>query len=142
MQPHYPFIGPTGQDYFDLESLAFWDRVESGEIPVSNTIIEQAYEENLDVALPYVKELLEELAGKTVVTSDHGQMLGERAGILPRTYYGHPPGLYHPTLVGIPWLVQNSQPRREIYAEEPTEREDVDADETTVQERLNQLGYA
>jgi len=141
MQPHYPFIGATGREHFDLESLAFWDRIESGEIDVSDAIVERAYRENLDLAFLHLEELIAGLEGKTVVTADHGQMLGERAGILPRRYYGHPGGVYHEHLVSVPWLVVESGGRRETYPEEPVPDAIDDPDEETVESRLRNLGY-
>lgn len=112
IQPHYPFIGETGREHFDLDSLDFWNRVVSGEIDVSDEVLLEAYEENLDLALPSVERLLEELDGKSVVTADHGQMFGERASPIPMRDYGHPTELFTPELVTVPWHVHRSGDRR------------------------------
>ncbi|KXB01998.1 hypothetical protein AKJ44_01685 [candidate division MSBL1 archaeon SCGC-AAA261F17] len=56
----------------------------------------EAYENNLRAALAEVKKLAERLPGKTVVTSDHGELLGEDG------LYGH--GWRHPLLREVPWL--------------------------------------
>jgi len=141
MQPHYPFIGGTGREHFENGSLAFWNRVESGEIDASDHVLELAYRENLDIVLPHVEELLAELDGKTVVTADHGQMLGERAGVLPRRYYGHPGGVYHENLVAVPWLVHETGSRRETYPEPPVTSAPGPGDERTAERRLRDLGY-
>jgi hypothetical protein len=141
MQPHYPFIGPTGLEHFELDTLAFWSRFKRGEIDVPDDVIERAYRENLDVALPYVTELLEGLEGKTVVTADHGELFGERAGIVPKAYYGHPSGVYHEDLVTVPWLVHDAGPRKETRPEPPVSNATPGADEETVRSRLRDLGY-
>jgi len=64
IQPHYPFIGPTGQEHFDLDSLDFWDRVLRGEVDIPDDVLWNAYEENLEVVLPHVETLMEALDGE------------------------------------------------------------------------------
>jgi hypothetical protein len=75
-----------------------------------------------------------------VVTSDHGQMLGE--GILTGIgeVYGHPHDLYTPALRAVPWFEMSSTERREVYSERPVETESLD--ERMVKDRLRDLGYA
>jgi hypothetical protein len=142
LQPHFPFLGPTGRDRFDLDRLNFrWRDVGTGALDVDIDAVRRAYVENLDVVLPHVETLLEELRGKTVVTADHGQMLGERGFPIPLRGYGHPPGIYNDALTRVPWLISASGPRKEVVGEAPvTERDDVD--ESVVADRLEQLGYA
>lgn len=141
IQPHYPFIGPTGREHFDLDSLDFWNRVLRGEVDVSDELLQRAYEENLDVVLPHVETLMENLDGKTVVSADHGEMIGERARPIPMTEYGHPSEVHTDSLVTVPWLVYHNGDRRQIRAEESTISMD-DADREVVEARLEDLGYA
>lgn len=89
MQPHHPFVN------FDLVDSGFddilskeiyeneWDLAMRGEI--SHETVKEAYTENLEIVMPYVKEIAEKLSGKTVLTSDHGNLLGENG------LYWHPP---------------------------------------------------
>ncbi|WP_336135433.1 hypothetical protein [Natronomonas amylolytica] len=141
LQPHYPFLGPTGQDHFDLDRLDFqWDDLASGELGISRDVVERAYEENLEEVLPSVERLLFELGGKTVVTADHGQMFGERTFPIPMREYGHPAGIYSEELVTVPWHVFDEGPRREIVAEEPVTDSERDEMELA-DERLRALGY-
>jgi len=158
LQPHYPFIGETGREHFDLDSLAFeWDAVKRGEIGVPDEVVREAFEENLDVALPHVERLMRTLSGRTVVTSDHGQAIGERSRPIPIREYGHPVGTYIDELVTVPWLVFDNGPRKEIRAGEAEDtvggeaagggderdgstREDGEVDEL-VEDRLESLGY-
>lgn len=141
LQPHYPFIGSVGQEHFDLDQLNFeWSDARRGELGISDTILWQAFRENLDLALPHVETLLEELSGRTVVTADHGQMIGERASPVPMIEYGHPPGLYTEELVRVPWLIYDEGPRKTITANDPVnQKQKIDQDE--VQDRLESLGY-
>jgi hypothetical protein len=141
IQPHYPFLGATGQENFDLDRLDFqWDDLASGELGISRDVVERAYEENLEEVLPSVERLLSELGGKTVVTADHGQMFGERTFPIPMREYGHPAGIYSDELVTVPWHVFDEGPRRETIAEEPvtdSERNEMEL----ADERLRALGY-
>ena len=60
----------------------------------------EAYTENLHRVLEHVQELVRNLHGKIIITSDHGEMLGENG------FYGHGyPLPRHPKLVEIPWFV-------------------------------------
>lgn len=58
-----------------------------------------AYYHNLTLVLRYVSVLLNELSGKVVITSDHGELLGEEGR------YSHVSGSSHPKLREVPWLV-------------------------------------
>ncbi len=66
------------------------------------TYLKNAYEENLILALTEVQNIIDRLPdNKIVITSDHGELLGED-GI-----YGHPEGLNHNILIEVPWLEIN-----------------------------------
>ncbi|WP_049972909.1 alkaline phosphatase family protein [Haladaptatus cibarius] len=140
IQPHYPFIGPTGKKYLDLDSLDFWNRVMAGEVDVPIDVLYKAYEENLEMVYPHVEQLLNTFKGKTVVTADHGEAFGERSWPLPMAEYGHPNGIYIPQLTTVPWLVHQNGDRRTITTGE--EGEDMDEVSVDVEQRLQDLGYA
>lgn len=143
LQPHYPYLGPTGREHFDNDSLDFFNRVLNGEIEVDDDVLCRAYHENLEAVLPSVKRLLESLGGRTVVSADHGEMFGERAFPLPMREYGHPSGIHTEELTKVPWLVFENGPRREIDAGRADEAESTDDVETdVVEQRLRDLGYA
>jgi hypothetical protein len=152
VQPHYPFIEAPIEidDSFNPETPDFWKRVLVGDLHFEPAELRAAYEANLERALPHVADLLEELAGKTVVTADHGNMLGDRARPLPMREWGHPSKLWIPELTKVPWLVSVSHPRPEHTSEPPTANmslapEDGDAElddsETHLREHLKHLGY-
>ena len=62
------------------------------------------------IVLSHIKELISIFSGSTIVTSDHGNLFGERPHILyPFREYGHPRGLYVDELVLVPWLIVNEK---------------------------------
>lgn len=146
LQPHYPFID-SGTE-FDKQQLhdpddvhpSFWRMVETGMVEISTERIWELYRENLDRTLPYIEELVEALDGKSVVSADHGNMVGERSRPIPIIEWGHPAGTYTPELVTVPWIECIHDGRREIVAEEPTQSR-VDADREIVEQHLADLGY-
>lgn len=147
MQPHYPFIGAdtkldkeTVPDPAEIET-DIWNEMMRKSADISPADVTAAYRGNLDLVLPYVEQLFEEFSGKTVVTADHGNMLGERSWPFPVSEWGHPPGVYTPELVQVPWLEYESGPRRTIVAEDPDKAAERVEDDV-VQNRLRQLGYA
>lgn len=124
VQPHFPFIGEIGQKYLpkhrafemDKEDVKrgiereqeyenIWKLVE--EKKVNRETVIKAYKENLEITLPIIKDLVNIIEGKTVITSDHGNLIGER--IFPFFFrrYGHP-GLYHENVVKVPWFIVNN----------------------------------
>lgn len=60
--------------------------------------IRRLYKANLDIVLKFVDRLTEELSGRVVITSDHGELLGERGLWL------HPRETDIPMLRNVPWF--------------------------------------
>jgi len=143
LQPHYPFIGETGQRHLDLGSLVFGPEVVHGDVDVDDELLWRAYRENVDIALSSVRRLLVVLGGRTVVTADHGELLGERVLPLPMREYGHPAGIRAPALNTVPWFVHEHGERRTITREDDDGRrhDEPAVDDAVVEERLRQLGY-
>ncbi|WP_436929281.1 hypothetical protein [Halosimplex halobium] len=147
MQPHYPFVGAEtdfdGGDFTDPGATEenVWVQLLRGDLDVDREEIWEIYEANLDRALPHVERLLDDLDGRTVVTADHGNMVGERAFPVPFREWGHPRGVYTPELVDVPWLVHEDGPRPSIDASEPAAGGESLADDV-VADRLRDLGYA
>jgi len=130
VQPHYPFIGKTGRkeignhdgllsrNYFvngkntDHTDQLIWNLLKQGEVDKST--IWKAYLENLEIVLKSVKKLLEIMEGKTVITSDHGNLFGEFLFPFPVREYGHPGGLYHKNLIKVPWFVTQNGERKKF----------------------------
>jgi hypothetical protein len=100
----------------------------------------EAYVENLELVLDQVDKLLAELEGKTVVTGDHGELIGEKVIYRPSpTKIGHHKEIYVPELRVVPWLAVESDERPEIITEQPVEN-DMVSDEI-VNQKLRSLGY-
>lgn len=166
VQPHYPFIGERGRELLgrqagielskrmadDTDADATSDHHTAWDMLRRDTAslgaVKTAYAENLDLALPHVAELLDDLDGRSVVTADHGNLLGERPSPCPVPFklYGHPPGVHADALVTVPWLVVEGESRREVVAEKPesdveSDRDDGSKSAEQATERLEHLGY-
>jgi hypothetical protein len=155
IQPHYPFIGEIGQNKLNTHSgMELSKRVATGgearrdnksvweqmyEHTISAETVWKAYRENLELTLPYIENLVQSFDEYTVVTSDHGNALGERVWPIPSKIYGHPNGIRIPALVDVPWLVTNTGNRKEIYAEESSTARATPDD--SISQRLSDLGY-
>jgi arylsulfatase A-like enzyme len=150
MQPHYPFV-PADTD-FDKQHLSqidgeggeptnenVWNQKFNRTLGVSRDELWSIYQANLEYVLEHVGALLDRLSGKTVVTGDHGNYVGERASPIPIKEWGHPRGIYDDPLIRVPWLEYEQGTRREIHAADSRSRNDVD--DKTVSDRLQALGY-
>lgn len=138
-QPHAPCIGNSEGCLKSPESID--SRVVPGPPLKSGEITREevwgAYQDNLRYAYHHAIELAEELGGKTVVSSDHGELFGEYLWPFPVRGYGHPSGLRHPNLMTVPWAVLNGERRKII--DDGTSFEQQDMEE--VNQRLRDLGY-
>lgn len=152
MQPHYPFLGPTGQeiehrgyaggDSVDSTEPAIWSLLQwghEGYDSVSEESVWEAYMENVDIALEAAKELAGVLPGKSVATSDHGVLIGERMKPVPAKGYGHKAGLRDSEVTEVPWFEFDYEKRKNIRSERPKAYTEVDSD--IVEDRLEAFGY-
>ncbi|MFB6159460.1 MAG: hypothetical protein ABEJ95_07455 [Candidatus Nanohalobium sp.] len=105
IQPHYPFIGFNDEGFTDSkgwlsedQSTSIWDRAENGDYTQEE--VRNAYSQNLEVVLPHAEQLAEKIEGKTVITSDHGNLIGENG------LYGHPDNMSFAPLRKVPWDVR------------------------------------
>lgn len=154
MQPHSPFVGESkltvesynrarkqavGETGSDEYTPDIWEQLRSGE--VTEQEVYEAYRSNLVYALHEVETLLPKLSGKTVITSDHGNVFGAKAKPFPTTVYGHTKRLRIPGLIEVPWFTcSDYDQRKEITAEQPVS-DSAEPDSPTVSERLQHLGY-
>lgn len=153
MQPHYPFIGPTGAKIDKQRTFgqapregltsdetydSVWERLERGEL--SKSLVIDAYNENLEIALPHIETLLNSLNGRTVVTADHGNLLGEKVPPFRKSVYGHPTYVYAEELRKVPYAISDGETRKRHTSERPVESSDADSELVT--DRLEALGYA
>lgn len=143
LQPHLPFIGEFGRETFNVDDFKFWREVVTKQIQTNEADIWKAYEENLIQTLPHVAGVVENLEGKTVISSDHGQIIGKWIYPFLQKEYGHPDGIYIDDLVNVPWLeCETETDRKEIISEPPVSERKRTVPEDTVVNRLEELGYA
>ncbi|SDK19365.1 hypothetical protein SAMN05216226_1393 [Halovenus aranensis] len=145
MQPHYPFIGPTGKKIDEQATFgpnrgskysSIWVQLAAGQ--VSEETVRTAYRENLDLVLPEIDQLRSELQGKLVLTSDHGNLYGKQVSWLPIRIHGHPPGIHDPELTAVPWVEFPYEERRKTtHADKAADSEQFE----DVEGRLRDLGY-
>lgn len=139
LQPHYPFLGEQGQEFHKVHGHKrgrkadnVWVQLAEGE--VDRDTVKEAYWENLEVTLPYVENIIDAVEGKTVITSDHGNALGEQG------LYGHAyPGIFTRSLRKVPWHVIERGERREVADDDILESDSFS--DGAVEDRLEQLGY-
>lgn len=143
-QPHLPFLGETGERIYDeFEGRNVWEAKQTGELTVSDEILWEAYRENAEYVTEHIADVIHEFPGKTVVTADHGQLIGDRVRPIPIKHYSHPAGLWVEELVKVPWLTFENGPRRSIVRE--SNGEEYNPDRESLDERarnhLRELGY-
>jgi hypothetical protein len=152
MQPHYPFLGPTGQKidhrgYDGGESVnssepAIWGLLQWGHKGYDNVTeknVWQAYRENVDIAIEAAKDLAADLEGKTVLTSDHGLFIGERMRPIPAKGYGHQAGLRSPEVTEVPWFEFPHDKRKDVESDPPDVYTEMESE--IVEDRLSAFGY-
>ncbi len=155
MQPYRPYLGTTAEELQKEHNISGYNRhlahsdtspdtptystlIKQGEISIKKT--RRAYRETLDIVLDYVETLVEQLSGKTVISSDHGEILGEN--IIPFTTpkYGHSHQyIRNKTLYQVPWLVIPTNERRQLVEDDPLGFERGSSE--IVEDRLQSLGY-
>lgn len=114
MQPHAPYIGRVGLPCIcgpKTTAVYFADVPTADECLADGRITFQmmrmAYTENLRLVWQAVQALMAQVSGKVVVTSDHGELLGEYGGL-----HGHSQlRLYKkPETLLVPWVERDCSP--------------------------------
>lgn len=139
MQPHTPFR--IRSEWFeDAKSDTGWGLgfVELRDGKIDRSEFWDAYLENLEWVLEDVDLLLENVDANVVITSDHGNGLGEW-GI-----YGHPNGIPLNVVREVPWIEVSCRDERTHIPDLPDGylRNGKSLDESTVSDQLEALGYA
>jgi hypothetical protein len=149
MQPHRPYLGETAErlrQRVDLvgyrnegNGLQIWGAVKEGLVTPEE--VRTAYAESLDIVLGEAEQFLNDIDGKSAITADHGEMLGEQVFPFTSRVWGHSEGFSTPMLRQVPWLEIGGESRREIRVSEPIETKD-ELDKSEAEDRLKSLGYA
>jgi hypothetical protein len=149
LQPHIPYVGETADELpsgaavqsmrpdAEMDEPKPYAAVEAG--LVAPETIRTAYRESLERVLAAVEDLVAALPGKTAVTADHGDLLGERDGRVFGEFsaWGHPAETPVEPLVKVPWAVPPFDGRKDIRAGSAT---DTNRSEPA-REHLEALGY-
>jgi len=152
MQPHTPYVGELGDKIphradtrttdrvkrSPEETRDIWTNLQYGLEDVDVETVWRAYIESLRIVLDEAEELIEDITGKTVITSDHGELFGERLSPIPVRGYGHSSDIHISALKKVPWFETEAETRREVTDGKP---EDFHTDEDVVDKRLVDLGY-
>lgn len=133
MQPHTPFRAnpyyksiPVNIDYTPWDTA--WDKLRKGE--TTRDELWPHYLENLRYVLDSVKILLNSVTyDEVIITSDHGNLLGEFG------LYGHPQFVPLPSLKRVPWITTSAHDTSE-YELQKRKRTAVPK-----AEQLKALGY-
>jgi len=149
MQPHYPFIDSPDlggsieglrrralNDNKDSDNVTPWLKLRWGE--TSEDVVWEAYKSNFETVKDSAEDLVETLGGRSVITSDHGNAMGEWIWPFPLRYYGHNRGVHIPALVNVPWDFRNGSPRK-VRSDPPVNRKSFE--DRNVEEKLTELGY-
>lgn len=159
MQPHIPYIGEKGQkleeEIQNYSNVKGWtkniDETDESDgikiikspliegIDITEEDLFEAYKETLGIVLKHTQKLVETLDGKTIVTADHGELFGERIFPLHGKKYGHPTYLRTAELCLVPWLIIDSDSRRNIVSDEPVNNRQPDIQD--LERKLHALGY-
>jgi len=127
----------THAENFPSDGMKIIKAPERSDVDITKRDIWEAYCETLDITLDHVGELLSTLDSKTVISSDHGELIGETPLLLQKQAYGHPGGFWVRQLRQVPWFVTESQDRRQTTSAPPDRYDTVD----DIEEKLAALGY-
>ena len=157
MQPHYPYIGKRSREkigYHDgiLSRYLFKDKKKSEHTTqlvwnllkykkLDKKIVWEAYEENFQIVLEQAEKLIKKFTGKSVITSDHGNLFGERIFPFFIKEYGHPSGIYTKNLLKVPWLICEKGNRKKIKEEPLHMNNQEEVKKGKIKEKLKSLGY-
>jgi hypothetical protein len=110
IQPHTPYLGygyqkdprafvygMQSKEFLKQYQLFFWAHLSQREL-------RKRYVQNLIKVLMVCEKLLDILRGTTVITSDHGEALGERIPFTPIRIYGHYNDIKTLKMIEVPYL--------------------------------------
>lgn len=129
MQPHHPFFSSSEEidNLSEMERHPF-NALKNGK----NDEVWDAYLDNLRYGLDWVEKLINNVDGKVVITSDHGELMGELG------MYFHMVGNIHPKLKKVPWVEINATDNKTI---EPNISFSGTRDSKVSKDQLEALGY-
>ncbi|MFC7131487.1 hypothetical protein [Haloferax chudinovii] len=153
MQPHVPFIGGAEVDEGSKNNPeqvineqikttgkeGSFGRLRYGDGDVKK--VWSDYKSNLEIALKNIQNITNDIDGRIVLTSDHGNMFGEIAWPFPIRVYGHPDGLRSSPLIEVPWAVIESDSPRPTIKDDGAKHVPLPGEENQLSNKLESLGY-
>lgn len=148
LPPHVPHTLKDGEVLASESPYRNYNAARDGEVDAS--VMKTVYKENYKHVINAIQPLLTEINGKKVITSDHGELLGEgmprwmkslhtRWGNQWDKYdFGHYSDIDVPELVDIPWFELPVETRREVDSEPPVANT-YNSDK--IKKKLELLGY-
>ena len=133
MSPHSPFEGEIAENLVERPWRGMYHMFKSGVI--EKEVLRESYRETIQIIEQEVETVLPYLQGRTVITSDHGENLGEKQHGMTLHSHGHP----SKECRIVPWLVIDSDERKTVNDDEP-EQDQVLSD-IELNQRLEYLGY-
>jgi hypothetical protein len=122
-----------GVEPVEKDGITVWQATEQGLIPREEML--ESYVENLKIVDENIVTLVHTLEGKTVISADHGENLGEREfGV---KFYGHANETKYCRFV--PWLELEYDMRKQTEASKPVK--DLTPGDGVVNRRLEEHGY-
>jgi hypothetical protein len=142
MQPHTPFLDresvfPDNHEVTRKLLDESNEELQTMAHAVGRETVRAAYRRTLEVSIDAINRTINSLNGKTVVTSDHGELFGERVPPLFTRLWGHKSGIRHPNLVYVPWAVIDGNRRRVVDEGVST----TDSNTEKIESQLELLGY-
>jgi len=142
LQPHHPFLTmpeldrgtyiPRGDGPREKRTRTVWEQLSTGDIDEST--VREGYRENLELVLDEVGVLLSNVdADRVVITSDHGNAIGEYG------LYGHPTNVPIDVLCRVPWAATTARDHGTFSSSLQPGRGATD--DEAVNDRLRDLGY-
>jgi len=163
MQPHQPYIGKKADEINNkirsetksrgwgneirepnnqvtkLDGVKHLSAPKHSEIDVTTRDVWEAYLETLDLVLGSCKKIISHFDGKTVLSADHGELIGEKPLIFENKTYGHPGHVWTKKLRLVPWFIHEADERRNIKSSPPERNDSIDED--LLSAKLEALGY-
>ena len=137
VQPHAPFLHCVGKygsrgDGGEGGTQNVWLGLSDGRFDREE--VWEDYGQNLLRVLDEVETLIDNVDGKVVITSDHGNAMGEFG------FHGHPIYIPHPVVKRVPWAEARGADSGE-YEVQGVEAISTGLNEQTLHENLSALGY-
>jgi hypothetical protein len=139
MSPHAPHTGAISDRFrkaFENEDFPGMFKLYECDLIRQETLKESYVETIMEIEVE-VQKIANNLNGKTVVSSDHGENLGEIQHGMMQLRHGNPT----PECRYVPWLEMDYNQRREITEDPPTGSRRTNMDDEEIDRRLSALGY-